>query len=252
MRALRVNPLWVTRKILLELAREPKLAAILFLLPLGLVVVSAVSYSQPLEQTHVVLTMCSDPECEAVAAELVEQRYSDGRPVFSVRGVSDIEAADTALRDGSALLLLRSAEGPDGTLAPSVRGDGSNLEFSSVSMILQSVIDRRYDAEVGHSILDLSVSRFTRQRPRTGFDIAAPGMFVFAILMLVPWTAMVLTREIRQRTLRRLRLTRLTALELLTGVTVAMMLVAWCLECFGIPTMPSTSRMKTSSTIASP
>ncbi len=65
-----------------------------------------------------------------------------------------------------------------------------------------------------------------RLGPRSEFDIYAPGMIIFALLMIIPQTAMLVAREVRWDTLRRLRLTRLRAWDLLGGVSLAQMAVA--------------------------
>ncbi|HEY4720426.1 MAG TPA: ABC transporter permease, partial [Anaerolineae bacterium] len=66
--------------------------------------------------------------------------------------------------------------------------------------------------------------------PGTGtmsdFQAGIPGVIVFGIMLLVAITAMVMVRENVSHTLRRLRLTRLRARDLLTGVTLAQLVVA--------------------------
>ncbi|MEE8392149.1 MAG: hypothetical protein V3S14_15325 [Anaerolineae bacterium] len=69
-------------------------------------------------------------------------------------------------------------------------------------------------------------SALLRAGPQTEFDIYAPGIMIFALLMIIPQTAMLVAREVRWGTLRRLHLTRLRAWDLLTGVSLAQMIVA--------------------------
>ena len=58
------------------------------------------------------------------------------------------------------------------------------------------------------------------------FQAGIPGVMVFGIMLLVAVTAMVMVRENVNQTLRRLRLTRLRARDLLIGVTLAQLAVA--------------------------
>jgi hypothetical protein len=51
-------------------------------------------------------------------------------------------------------------------------------------------------------------------------------MIIFALLLLIPQTATLVAREIRLKTLRRLRLTPLRSWELLTDIGLAQMVVA--------------------------
>ena len=62
--------------------------------------------------------------------------------------------------------------------------------------------------------------------PRTLFDLYAPGMLVFAILLIIPQTAFHVSRELRLGTLRRLRLTPMRSRHLLGGVALAQLAVA--------------------------
>lgn len=60
---------------------------------------------------------------------------------------------------------------------------------------------------------------------RSDFDMALPGLFVFAVILLIFPTAMALARESDGGTLRRLQLTRMTAFDLLGGISLVQMLI---------------------------
>jgi ABC-2 type transport system permease protein len=53
---------------------------------------------------------------------------------------------------------------------------------------------------------------------RYAFTAYSPGMIVFALLTLIPATAVLLGREMRKRTLERLRMSELSTMEYLCGV----------------------------------
>lgn len=58
------------------------------------------------------------------------------------------------------------------------------------------------------------------------FDALAPGLMVFAILLLISYTASTLAREVEQGTLHRYRLARVGAPSLLFGVLLAQLILA--------------------------
>jgi ABC-2 type transport system permease protein len=58
------------------------------------------------------------------------------------------------------------------------------------------------------------------------FDHVAPGIMVFAILLLISYTATSLGREMEQGTLHRFRLARAPWLGIMAGVSVAQLLLA--------------------------
>jgi len=60
---------------------------------------------------------------------------------------------------------------------------------------------------------------------RTEFENYIPGLFIFAVIMMIFLAAMTITREVESGTFRRLQLTRMTAFEFLGGITLALTLV---------------------------
>jgi ABC-2 type transport system permease protein len=134
------------------------------------------------------------------------------------------ETADAALKDQSATaLLVVAADGSGATIV----GDALYPRFYRVSTILNSVVNRYADQAAGRpELVHIAEQPLASAGPLTEFDLYAPGMMVFAWLMIVPQTAMLVAREIRWGTLRRLRLTRLRADGLLGGISLAQMAVA--------------------------
>jgi ABC-2 type transport system permease protein len=219
----------VARKFLVEIWREPKLLALVVLLPMAFLAITALGYKTPMLVTHPVWVISTTPQGEALIAELTAQRYVDGRPVFAVTRTHDAAAAEEALknRKASMLLTITPAETPQELPRIIVRGDPLHPRFYRASVILDTLLYRYADRASGRTemirILDQPI---VDQGPQTEFDLYAPGMIIFALLLLIPQTAMLVAREIRWNTLRRLRLTPLRAWELLTGIGLAQMVVA--------------------------
>lgn len=227
--------LLVARKNLVEMAREWQLPLLVILLPLAFLLLTAFGYSSPLLVTHPLLV--SDPE--SVAGPLIDEfaalRYADGRPAFDVTLTGDPEATEAALMDRTATALVSigndHAAGTAQSLVPhpaiTIRGDAVYARFYRASVILDSTIFRHADAVAGRPELVTIVEEpLGTASPQSEFDIYAPGMIIFALLLIVPQTAMLVARESRWNTLRRLRLTCLRAWELLGGVSLAQMVVA--------------------------
>jgi ABC-2 type transport system permease protein len=61
---------------------------------------------------------------------------------------------------------------------------------------------------------------------RSEFEMYIPGLFVLAVIMMLFQAAMTVAREIEGGTLKRLRITRITAFELLGGTTLWLVLIA--------------------------
>ena len=60
---------------------------------------------------------------------------------------------------------------------------------------------------------------------RSEFDLYVPGMLIISVVMLVFIVSMTITYEVEAGTLRRLQLTRMTAFDLLTGISLSTILL---------------------------
>ncbi len=218
--------LLVARKNLVEVVREWQLLLLVVLLPLAFLAMTAFGYSAPMQVTHPVLVSGSGthPYGSLLVKELAGQRYPDGRPVFKVNQTADSEAAKAALRERTATALV-TLSGETDTLT--IAGDGTFMRFFRASLILESVATRLADRLAGRpQVVRIVEEPLGAAGPETEYDIYAPGMIIFALLLIVPQTAMLVARELRWNTLRRLRLTPMHALELFAGISLAQMVVA--------------------------
>jgi ABC-2 type transport system permease protein len=75
------------------------------------------------------------------------------------------------------------------------------------------------------SPVDLAEEALGGSGARSEMDMALPGLFVFAIMLLIFPVAMALARENESGTLRRLQLSRLTSFDLLAGLSLVQVLI---------------------------
>lgn len=220
----------VARKSLIELLREPMLLGMVLLTPLAFLLVYGFAYQTPQLKTHPILTMVNAPAGAEALSYLRTLAYPDGRPIFKIDLTSDRSAADQALRDRTATALLVIDPGADGLpFSYTVRGDALSVDFLSASSILENRLSQYLLDAIGaplpvHAVEEpIPAPGF---RTRTEFTVYAPGLLVFAILLLIPQTALLLGREMRTRTIRRLRLSGVTSIELLGGIGISQLLMA--------------------------
>ena len=220
-----MKTLLVARKILVEVLREPQMLLLELILPIAFLGITLAMYSAPLLVTHPILIHGIDQlSSQQLGEELKAQRYANGQPMFSVKFTDDDTASIAALRDKSATALI--------TLDPhqaliTLTADAISPSFYRASVLLDNVVTRYTDRFAGQT----EVVRVTEQPlaavgPQNYFDLYAPGIIIFALLMIIPQTAMLVAREIRWHTLRRLRLTRLRAWDLLAGISLAQIVIA--------------------------
>jgi ABC-2 type transport system permease protein len=71
---------------------------------------------------------------------------------------------------------------------------------------------------------------------RSTFELYVPGMLILAIIMMMFSASAAIVREPEIQTLKRLKLTNLTALEFLTGISLVQIIVAALSLCFAMLT----------------
>lgn len=223
-----MRALWVARKSLIEIMREGQLLLLELLMPVVFVGITAATYNYPLQATHPLQVIAPDSQGGPLVRELEAQRYADGRPIFEVKASTDRESAETALEERAiTALVIIASDDSQGRTRATIQGDALYPRFYRVSTILSGVLNRYADRLSGRpEVVRLDSKPLFAAGPQTEFDLYAPGMMVFALLMIIPQTAMLVAREVRWGTLRRLRLTHLSAWGFLGGMSLAQLVVA--------------------------
>lgn len=219
-----MRTLIVARKSLLELLREWQLLLLVVATPLAFLVITYLGYSTPLLVTHPILVSGPAERSARLVADLRAEYYTDGRSVFEVSETLDPALAQEALKEHSATALVTvSSDGASVTIT----GDALYPRFYRASVLIEDVIYGYVDRLAGRpEAVRIVEEPLFAVGPRTEFDLYAPGMILFGLLMLIPQTAMLAAREVRWGTLDRLRLTRLGAADLLGGISLSQMAVA--------------------------
>jgi ABC-type multidrug transport system permease subunit len=123
-----------------------------------------------------------------------------------------------------------------------IKGDTGYIEFGMTQGILRGVLDRYVEEVKKHVRANVS-EQFNRLETRdkfvftevegvsgteafTTFDYQAPGIIVFALLLLVVGVAGTLAREVEHGTLERLKITKMKSFDLLFGTLIPWALVA--------------------------
>jgi ABC-2 type transport system permease protein len=164
--------------------------------------------------------------------------YKNGNPLLKVSRVTDRAEAEARLRNRDAALLviipadfsriLQAARSGSKTVTTSVTfvGDLTNPYYTVAAVLSMGVADQTIQAATGQPrpIL-LDEVPLGASAARSEFENYVPGLMVFAVIMLVFPAAMTVAREIESGALRRLQLTRMTALDLLGGISASLVLV---------------------------
>jgi ABC-2 type transport system permease protein len=164
--------------------------------------------------------------------------YKDGAPLLSVRAVSDRAAAEKQLRDRRAAALVIFPADLSSAVAALARnpsapqaaftlvGDLTNPQYALAAVMASGAVDATVQAAAGRGgPLRVIEEAIGGSGTRTEFENYVPGLMVFAVIMLIFQSAMLIAREIETGTLRRLTLSRVSAAEYLAGISAAQVLV---------------------------
>jgi ABC-2 type transport system permease protein len=175
---------------------------------------------------------------EKVVEALRALSYPSGAPMLRIETMADRAAAEARLRDRDAAVLLvlpadfsrtlhkkdLPAAGPGDPVV--VSGDAGNPAYAVASVLVFTALDTVSRAVSGVEPPVPWKEEFVGgTEPRSEFEMYVPGLLVLSIILLVFTTALPLVREREEGTLRRLRVSRMTAFDLLGGVSLAQIVI---------------------------
>ncbi len=174
---------------------------------------------------------------EAITA-MGELTFKDGSPILRVKSITDRPAGEKSLRDRDATVLIiippdfsqviadaQSGQTPTTTLE--FVGDLTNPYYTVAAVMAITAMDSYSVAMTGeYRAIELLETALGGSAARTEFEIYIPGLFVFAVILIMFQASMMVARDIETGSLKRLKITRLTAFEYLSGTTTWLVLIA--------------------------
>ncbi len=175
---------------------------------------------------------------EAITA-MEQLMFKDGSPILRVKSITDRAAGEQALRDRESTLVviipedfsqvIADARTGGTTLTTDVEyiGDLTNPYYTVAAVMAMTAIDGYTVAMTDEfravGILETALGD---SAARTEFEIYIPGLFVFSVILMMFQASMMVARDIESGSLQRLKITRLTAFEYLSGTTLWLVLIA--------------------------
>ncbi len=180
---------------------------------------------------------------EAVQA-MEEITFQDGSPILRVKQRDDRSEAEHQLRERKAAALiiippdfsqvvLESQDNgpPDDLSFPTTDielvGDLTNPYYTVAAVMAYTALeDYILAATDDYRLIGMIETALGDSAARTEFELYVPGLFVLAVIMVLFQASMMAAREIEGGKLQRLRITRVTAFELLGGISTWLVLIA--------------------------
>ncbi len=201
-------------RILTELIRDPAMLGLELLLPIFFLGLTAIGYSKdprPYAWGAEVepAALASRPGLEEA---LAGARHADGRPAFELAPAPSPNSSAAPRRP---VIALR--QGADGRLV--LEGDALSSEYIAASNKVEEILDGLAPSRAG-------AARLVSAPPRSAsassdFEAFAPGMMIFAVLLLIPQTAFIIGRDSRRGAIGRLSGTGMGASSYLGSVALS-------------------------------
>jgi ABC-2 type transport system permease protein len=165
--------------------------------------------------------------------------YKNGNPLLKITLTEDPLQAESQVRDRQAAVLLILPEDLSATLAAyqagdttastqvTFRGDLTNPTYTIAAVFVMTVADT-YVNSATHAPRPVLLNEIPlgASNSRSEFENYIPGLLVMAVVLMVFQASMMPARDIESGALRRLRLSPITSLEYLGGLSIWMTLIA--------------------------
>ena len=174
---------------------------------------------------------------ESSANKLIQLKEADAMIVipqnFSQTIVDEMENSITAQTTG------KTSSNNNDTLKLIISGDSSSMGFGVSQVALIKIVGEYQDNLVANiqsqttgspaeplKLFEGDVESVSGTESFSQFDFLAPGMMLFAILLLATTVAASLTREVEKGTLARLRISKMRSFDMLFGALIPWSIVA--------------------------
>jgi ABC-2 type transport system permease protein len=175
---------------------------------------------------------------EDLVTALQEESYADGQSILKVTMVDDREEAEARLKNRKAQVLLIMPESLSETILAAKMGedpepvsvtfvgDVTNPYYSLAAVLAYAGLDS-YVQVVTEDVRPVQMDEIPlgESIARTEFEIYIPGLLIFSVVMMIFDASMVVAHEVEAGTFSRLKITKVTAFELLGGISASVVLL---------------------------
>jgi ABC-2 type transport system permease protein len=158
--------------------------------------------------------------------------YSNGKNALKITETSDTTLSKQLIQDRKADVLLVIPQGFSDSLrsgsAPNflVYGEASNPKYSIGLIFTITGIDNLVKQYSGNKPIYTFQEKFMgNSEAKSEFEVYVPGIFVFSIIMLILSASLIFIRDVEDRTMLRLKISRMTVFDYLLGNTLVQWMV---------------------------
>ncbi|MFC1997931.1 ABC-2 transporter permease [Chloroflexota bacterium] len=174
------------------------------------------------------------------AIQAMEQvTFQDGSPILRVKPLNDRSEAEHQLRERKAAALviipadfsevILGSQDKELSITTDIElvGDLTNPYYTVAAVMAYTALDGyTLNATGEYRPIGMIETALGDSAARTEFELYVPGLFVLAVIMMLFQASMMVAREIEGGKLQRLRISRVTAFELLGGISTWLVFIA--------------------------
>ncbi|MCL1918312.1 MAG: ABC transporter permease [Peptococcaceae bacterium] len=236
-----MNTFQVYKKGMLELIRDYKSLLLTLMFPIVFIAIFGLAFGKGYYTYKIAVTNADQGDFgKEFVRHLRESEHSQGDKFFTVTEVPDQEGQveqDLKGRRYDAYLYIPSDFSDvllnnNTSVLPAeikITGDPAFAQFFLINLSLENFITnfiKGITETQDPVIINTSYINEADENMNSEFDAMAPGLMMISIFFLLILSAMVLTQEAENRTLRRLLLSKLKSWELYAGITLSQVTLA--------------------------
>ncbi|WP_238654812.1 ABC transporter permease [Paenibacillus piscarius] len=234
--------LWaVFKKSLVEQFRDYKAVLLTILSPIVFIVIFGLAFGQGFYTYSLGITNEDQGKLgNRLVHQIAGSKYPNGNKMFTVIQTDyDKQKILEGIRKGSYAahlylppgfsksLLNHEPSGQSPTVQVNMLGNPANLTYSIISSLVENYI-HNFVWSYGTAIspVQLIYEETGEAQVSSEFANMAPGLMVFSVFFLLILSSMVVTRELENRTMQRIILSKASAFEFCAGITLSQMVLA--------------------------
>jgi len=187
---------------------------------------------------HDQATAATESASKGLIDEWKKLAYPDGKPVFMVHELNDLESAKKRVRSRDADLLIeipadfsknltdyiKTKNGDPPTLINT--GDSANMRYMTAMAFADFISFSYVSVLVGTELpLNVDVRNLQGSRSLSEFDLYVPALLVLAVIMVLFTAAASVIKEVDKGTIQRLILSKLSTFEFLAAISLNQVLI---------------------------
>ena len=214
--------LLIAKKYTLEILREWQLILLVLLLPVIFLLITYFTYPGNIIQTYDIYIQGAQPDSyivNQISKELKSINHANGLNMYNVHQdfLPDSEIS-SMIEEGEIALAILIDESTS-PITITVLGDPlSNSYYQAVNSL-------QFGDSNQAKIIATKIKPLYKSGPIRYFEQYAPGMIVFAIMLLTLQTALLITREIKTGSIKRYKLSGIGSTSIVLGIALAQFVI---------------------------